>query len=647
MSIRARILGLASALVLAIGGLVVVSDLAPLHAQVQQSGNVTPNHAACWSANGVLKDCGTSSTGNIPSLGLVNNGGYGFCINSGAAPGSYYQECFGVGGVGGTGFWALNALGGASPIPFQLQLNGANYTIGNATSPVFNSSAMGFVPVSPGLSSVYLRGDGSWGTPAGTGTVVGPVSSAIGNFATWANNVGTTIKNGPAPSNTTDSVVPLVHNTTTSGHFASFNDSQGTLIDNGYAPPAASTTIAGATGTFTPGDLLKANDIYGTVADSGVTMAAPGPIGSTTPGSGAFTTLSANSTVSGTGFSTYLASPPAIGGTAAAAGTFTQLVAQDLNAVEPPQGRLTLTSGVPVQRSDVLSATTVYYDSYAGNGVPLVGSAGLSYLQIASNEISMGLATANVTSGNLYDIFAVNNSNALAICVGAAWTNGTTRSAAISVNSYGFWTNTSSLTHCYGGASGTTDYGSVTAGYATYLGTLYAIANGQTAMKLQPAFAAGGNQPVMGLYNAYNQVRVLAREGDSTSQWSYSASAWRCADNSCTNSIIWVDGLGQSPIDASYQLPVSIASTGTTPAMGVGVNTSAASAAPTIGAGNTSTAMTVIPWYTAGLFYPTLGLHYYLAEEYGSAGGGGTTTWYGVGSGGPVQTMVLTVRGDS
>ncbi len=39
------------------------------------------------------------------------------------------------------------------------------------------------------------------------------------------------------------------------------------------------------------------------------------PIGSTTASSGAFTTLSASSTVSGTGFSTYLASPPTIGGT--------------------------------------------------------------------------------------------------------------------------------------------------------------------------------------------------------------------------------------------------------------------------------------------------------------------------------------------
>jgi hypothetical protein len=48
-------------------------------------------------------------------------------------------------------------------------------------------------------------------------------------------------------------------------------------------------------------------------------------IGNTAPASGAFTTLSASSTVSGAGFSTFLASPPAIGGTTPAAGNFTTL----------------------------------------------------------------------------------------------------------------------------------------------------------------------------------------------------------------------------------------------------------------------------------------------------------------------------------
>ena len=55
-------------------------------------------------------------------------------------------------------------------------------------------------------------------------------------------------------------------------------------------------------------------------------LSSPPTIGNTTPNTGAFTTLSASSTVSGTGFSTYLASPPAIGGTTPSTGSFTTLI---------------------------------------------------------------------------------------------------------------------------------------------------------------------------------------------------------------------------------------------------------------------------------------------------------------------------------
>ena len=60
-------------------------------------------------------------------------------------------------------------------------------------------------------------------------------------------------------------------------------------------------------------------------ANTGFVGSLNGSVGASIPNTGAFTTLSASSTVSGTGFSNYLASPPAIGGTTAAAGTFTNL----------------------------------------------------------------------------------------------------------------------------------------------------------------------------------------------------------------------------------------------------------------------------------------------------------------------------------
>jgi len=77
----------------------------------------------------------------------------------------------------------------------------------------------------------------------------------------------------------------------------------------------------------TTGTMVTTGD-SGTVTNTMLAASAyntPGTIGSGTANTGAFTTLAASSTVSGTGFSTYLASPPAIGGTAAAAGTFTTL----------------------------------------------------------------------------------------------------------------------------------------------------------------------------------------------------------------------------------------------------------------------------------------------------------------------------------
>jgi len=52
-----------------------------------------------------------------------------------------------------------------------------------------------------------------------------------------------------------------------------------------------------------------------------------GTVGATTPNTGAFTTLSATSTVSGAGFTTFFASPPPIGSTAANTGAFTTLSA--------------------------------------------------------------------------------------------------------------------------------------------------------------------------------------------------------------------------------------------------------------------------------------------------------------------------------
>lgn len=90
-------------------------------------------------------------------------------------------------------------------------------------------------------------------------------------------------------------------------------------------------------------------------------------IGNLTAAAGAFTTLSASSTVSGTGFSTYLASPPAIGGTTPAAGNFTTLGATGNVTLGDAAGDTLTVNGTAVSTPNNLNfdSNTLFID--AGN----------------------------------------------------------------------------------------------------------------------------------------------------------------------------------------------------------------------------------------------------------------------------------------
>mgnify|MGYP006267141247 CR=1 FL=1 len=105
-----------------------------------------------------------------------------------------------------------------------------------------------------------------------------------------------------------------------------------------YGYTGSATIQANTSGTYTltlPNSAGSNNQVLKTDGSGNLSwldFGSPPAIGSTTANTGAFTTLSASNTVSGTGFSNYLASPPAIGGTAAAAGTFTTLSATSVAA---------------------------------------------------------------------------------------------------------------------------------------------------------------------------------------------------------------------------------------------------------------------------------------------------------------------------
>jgi len=124
----------------------------------------------------------------------------------------------------------------------------------------------------------------------------------------------------------------------------------------------------------------------------GGTWASPGTIGSTTPNTGAFTTLSASSTVSGTGFSTYLASPPAIGGTAPAAGSFTTLNATGLISTT---GQIGTSAGF-------------YAQGGFGIGIDNSGAVAMTILHENYATNPWNLSFGNLNTGNRKVVFAVD-----------------------------------------------------------------------------------------------------------------------------------------------------------------------------------------------------------------------------------------------
>jgi len=110
-----------------------------------------------------------------------------------------------------------------------------------------------------------------------------------------------------------------------------------------------------------------AGNVVGTITAGGFSGPINGTVGATTASTGAFTTLSASSTVSGAGFSTYLASPPAIGGTAPAAITGTTITASTafagphngtVGATTPSTGAFTTLSASSTTTLSSLTAST-------------------------------------------------------------------------------------------------------------------------------------------------------------------------------------------------------------------------------------------------------------------------------------------------
>lgn len=272
-----------------------------------------------------------------------------------------------------------------------------------------------------------------------------------------------------------------------------------------------------------------------------------------------------------------------------------------------PMGRLTLTTNTPVMSADATAQSSVYYSPYVGEFIPIYSGASWAMKEFA--QLTLSLDTSNHLSGSVYDVFVWNDSGVIKVGSGPAWTSATARGTGAGTTELerkdGFWTNKNSITLKNGAGAGTTG---IAANTATYVGTIYCTANGQTGMAFKPAPAAGGTNNILGVYNAYNRVLVTAACRDNTASWAYNSTTYRATNGSNSNRVSYIDGLAE----AAVQARTAVWSSGTSSSSITGMSRDSTSATPEMTAqqGGSAAQMVVID-----SFSPSLGFHYVSSQE--------------------------------
>jgi hypothetical protein len=261
-------------------------------------------------------------------------------------------------------------------------------------------------------------------------------------------------------------------------------------------------------------------------------------------------------------------------------------------------GRLSLTTGVPITVTDVTAATTLYWVPYLGNTVGLYTGTRWKAFELSQLSIAVPATTATA-----YDVFIDYNAGTPALSV-TAWTNITTRATALTTQD-GVDVLTGSTGKRYVGSFETTGV------------------SGQTE-------DSAANRL---LYNHYNQVPRPLRVHDSTDSWTYSTATYRQARATTTNQVAVMVGAVGSPVSikAIHQMTnssgnptIAYTSIGydstTTPATGVTNHGS--------GTGN-PVSITANP-HAELVHFPAVGVHTYVWLEAPDSANA-TSTWYGDG----------------
>jgi len=265
------------------------------------------------------------------------------------------------------------------------------------------------------------------------------------------------------------------------------------------------------------------------------------------------------------------------------------------------EGRLTLTTAVPVTTADVSAATTLYFTPYAGNRVALfTGSRWQAY---TLSELSITLV--GTTASTPYDVFLYDNAGTLTLEL-LIWTNGTTRATALTTHN-GVLVKTGDATR-------------------RYLGTIYINSSGGQSDDTDAARF---------VWNYYHRVQKRVSVLETTDSWTYTLATVRQANAATANKVEVVQGWPEDAI--ALEVTVSTSNSGANAAAaGIGKDTTTAFTRAQY-SGGSATVRSVIAVALVDL--PAVGYHYYSWNEYANAAG--TQTWYGDDGGAVVDSGLV------
>jgi hypothetical protein len=294
-----------------------------------------------------------------------------------------------------------------------------------------------------------------------------------------------------------------------------------------------------------------------------------------------------------------------------------------------PQGRLTLQSGVPVMTTSQSAKTSLLYDCSIGKNVPYYTGSVLALDAIPSCEATDAMVSAasagQVVSGQVYDAWWEGNTNhniCLAMSAstggGGGWASDTgspsvtARGTGYSANpvrtaTVPFLTNPNTLTNCFNGA---TNYGPITANKATYLGTVYASANGQISYTFGAA-GSGGVAGLIGVWNENNRATTTVMVTDNGTSYTYASTTVRQCRASAGNQIQFVTGISEDGVVAYNTREIVTSSTiNSVVNLGIGLDNTAAFnlGSPAIAYTPAANNIAVSPSVSATT-YPGVGLH--------------------------------------